>query len=176
MVTFFLDYYSLLLVILIFQDHSWYNRIWLEYFTKKYNKWENRICLLFFLFSVYLMYSKFHCLPTHNKIHNKGIKVSLSNRLINYQYQTKYRLELWATCILNLDKRKMFMYFNQNSAIFSLNGKPLKLVNQFKYLGSNISLTENNVNIHFSKGWTNIDMIWTTWKSEFSHEIKRQLF
>ena len=39
------------------------------------------------------------------------------------------------------------MCFNQDGAILPLNGKPLKLVNQFKYFGSNILSTENNVNI-----------------------------
>ena len=42
------------------------------------------------------------------------------------------------------------MLFNQDGAIL-LNGKPLKLVDQFIYLGSNILSTENNVNICIDK-------------------------
>ena len=34
------------------------------------------------------------------------------------------------------------MYFKQDVAIFTLNSKPLKLVNQFVYLGNNISSTD----------------------------------
>ena len=40
------------------------------------------------------------------------------------------------------------MGFKQDGSISSLNGKPLKLVDQFIYLNSNISSTENNVKIH----------------------------
>ena len=35
----------------------------------------------------------------------------------------------------------------------TLNGKPLKSVNQFIYLSSNISSTESEVNIRISKVW-----------------------
>ena len=45
---------------------------------------------------------------------------------------------------VNLDKIE-FMYFNQNGSISSFNGKPLKFVYQFIYLGSNISSTEIDV-------------------------------
>ena len=44
-----------------------------------------------------------------------------------------------------------FMCFKQDEAISTLNGKPLKLVDQFIYLGSNISFTESIVNIHLGK-------------------------
>ena len=44
------------------------------------------------------------------------------------------------------DKTK-FMYFKQDGAISTLNGKSLKLVHLFINLGSNISSTESNVNI-----------------------------
>ena len=39
------------------------------------------------------------------------------------------------------------MYFNQDGPISSFNGKPLKKVDQFIYLSSNISSTESNVNM-----------------------------
>ena len=55
---------------------------------------------------------------------------------------------------MNTNKTE-FMYFKQDDAIFWLNGKPLKLIDQFKFLGSNISSTQSNVNIHIGKlvGW-----------------------
>ena len=43
------------------------------------------------------------------------------------------------------------MCFKQNGAISLLNGKPLKLVEQFIFFGSNISFTEINVNIRIGK-------------------------
>ena len=47
-----------------------------------------------------------------------------------------------------------FMYFIQNGVISILNGKPLKLVDHFTYLSSNISSTESDINIHIGKAWT----------------------
>ena len=49
-----------------------------------------------------------------------------------------------------------FMCFNQDGAICSLNDKLLKLVDQFTYLGSNISSTESDVNTRVGKAWTAI--------------------
>ena len=46
---------------------------------------------------------------------------------------------------------KEFTCFNQNGVLFSLNGKTLKLVDQFKYIGSNISSTESDINIRADK-------------------------
>ena len=40
-----------------------------------------------------------------------------------------------------------FMCFKQDAAISTLNGKPLKFVDQFIYLGSNISSTERDANL-----------------------------
>ena len=52
--------------------------------------------------------------------------------------------------------------------ISSLNVKPMKLVDQFTHLGSNISTTEHNVNISIGKAWTAIGRLITTWKSDLS--------
>ena len=54
---------------------------------------------------------------------------------------------------MNLDKTE-FMCFKQAGAISALNGRPLKLVNPFTYLGSSISSIERNVNICIGKAWT----------------------
>ena len=51
---------------------------------------------------------------------------------------------------VNSHKTK-FICFNQDGAISSLNGKPPKLVDHFIDLGSNISFTENEVNISIGK-------------------------
>ena len=53
-------------------------------------------------------------------------------------------------------ERIEFVSFNQDGAISSLNGKFLKLVDQFIYLGSDISSTESDVNICIGKALTAI--------------------
>ena len=63
-------------------------------------------------------------------------------------------------------KKPEFMCFNQDDAI-SLNGKPLKLVDDFIYLGSNISSTESIINKCISKAWTTIIRLSTIWKTDF---------
>ena len=39
-----------------------------------------------------------------------------------------------------------------------LNGKPMKIIDQFIYVGSNISSTESDVDIHIGKAWTTINI------------------
>ena len=51
---------------------------------------------------------------------------------------------------VNADKTE-YMYFNQRGDISTLNGGPLKLVYKFIYFGSNISLTENDINMWLAK-------------------------
>ena len=51
---------------------------------------------------------------------------------------------------VNSDKTE-FMCFIQNSAISLLNSKLLKLVDQFIYIGGNISSTKSDVNILIDK-------------------------
>ena len=57
---------------------------------------------------------------------------------------------------VNSDKT-VFTCFNQDSTIPSLNGKPLKLVDEFMYLGRKISSTESYVNICINNSWTAIE-------------------
>ena len=49
------------------------------------------------------------------------------------------------------ENKTVFMCFNQEGAISTLSGKPLKSVNQFTYLSSNISSTKSNISIHIVK-------------------------
>ena len=51
-----------------------------------------------------------------------------------------------------MDSNKVeFMCFKQDGVISSLNGKLLKLADQFSYAVSKISLTESDVNIRIGK-------------------------
>ena len=52
-----------------------------------------------------------------------------------------------------------FMCFKQEGDISTLSIKPLKLLDQFTYLGSNISSTERDINICFTKVRTGIDWL-----------------
>ena len=59
---------------------------------------------------------------------------------------------------LNEDASKReFMNFKQEETNYTLSSKPLKSVDQFTDLGSNILSTESDVNIHLGKGWTTIN-------------------
>ena len=63
------------------------------------------------------------------------------------------------------------MCFKQKGTISSLNGKLLKLEDQFTYLVSNISSTENDDNVHIKNIWTAIDRLFMTWKSDLSDKF-----
>ena len=76
---------------------------------------------------------------------------------------------------MNGNKRK-FMCFKQKGAISTLSGKPLKLEDQFTYLGTNISSTESDVNIHLAKVCNAIDSWSILWKSDVSNKIKWDFF
>ena len=53
---------------------------------------------------------------------------------------------------------------------------PLKLVDQFTQLDSNIKSIKNNVNIYIDKAWTGIDWLSTIWKFGRSNKIEQEFF
>ena len=74
-------------------------------------------------------------------------------------------------CLQPLGYKTELMCFNQNGVISSLNGKSLKLIDQFANLVSNISSTESDVNLHRGKAWTAIDKFTMIWKSDPLNKI-----
>ena len=60
--------------------------------------------------------------------------------------------------------------------ISTLNGASLKLVDEFTYLRSSISSTENDIYTLLVKVWTAIDRLSVIWKSDLSDKIKRNFF
>ena len=73
---------------------------------------------------------------------------------------------------LNLNANKTeFMCFKQEGAISTL-----KFVDQFTYLGSNISSTESNVNIYIGKSWMAVNRLLIIWKSHISDKIRWEFF
>ena len=69
-----------------------------------------------------------------------------------------------------------FMCFNQEGSMKTVAGKPLKLVDTFTYLGSNIASTEKDVNIRIGKAWGALDGLHIIWKSNIPDEMKREFF
>ena len=59
------------------------------------------------------------------------------------------------------------MCFKQDGAISTLNNRPLKLVDQFRYISSKISSTERIVNIGLEMMWTALDRLLIIWKWDF---------
>ena len=53
---------------------------------------------------------------------------------------------------------------------------PLKNVNEFSYLGSNIASTEKDVVTRITKAWTALDILRMIWKSTLPDGMKRQFF
>ena len=68
------------------------------------------------------------------------------------------------------------MCYNHDGQITSLNGKDLKKVDQFTYLGSNISSTESDVNIRIGKAWATVNKLSKIWKSNLPARMKRDFF
>ena len=66
--------------------------------------------------------------------------------------------------------------FNQRGDIFTLTGRPLKLVDKFTYQGSSVSSTEKDINVQQAKTWTAIDRLSIIWKSDLTDKIKRTFF
>ena len=76
---------------------------------------------------------------------------------------------------VNADKTE-FMCFNKREDISTLNGRSLKLVDKFTYLGTSISSTENGINTWLAKAWTAINSLSVIWKSDLTDKIKRSFF
>ena len=57
------------------------------------------------------------------------------------------------------------MCFKHEEDNSKLNGTPLKILDQFTFIGSNISSTKSDVNVHIEKMWITIDRLSIIWKS-----------
>ena len=57
------------------------------------------------------------------------------------------------------EDRTEYMCFNQKRNISTLNGGFLKLLDKFMNLGSNVSSTENDINMGLTKVWIPIDRL-----------------
>ena len=76
---------------------------------------------------------------------------------------------------MNANKTE-YICFECEGAISTQSGKPLKLIDKFIYLSSNILSTESDVNICLVKVWTAIDKLLIIWRSDLSDEKKWDFF
>ena len=72
------------------------------------------------------------------------------------------------------------MSLNQDSSVSmsmkSLNGEAIKNVLDFKYLGSYIASTDNDVRIRIGKAWAVMNNLSKIWTSNLSLRLKRNFF
>ena len=68
------------------------------------------------------------------------------------------------------------MCYNQTGGITTLEGTPLKLVDNFTYLGSSVESTEKDIDTRLTKAWTAINRLSIIWKSDLTDKMKRSLF
>ena len=69
-----------------------------------------------------------------------------------------------------------YMCYNQTGDISTLEGTPLKLVDKFTYLGSNVESTEKDIETRLTKAWTAINRLSIIWKSDLTDKMKRSFF
>ena len=69
-----------------------------------------------------------------------------------------------------------YMCSNQTGDISTLVGTPLKLVDKFTYLGSNVSSTKKDIDTRLTKAWTAINRLSIIWKSNLTDKMKRIFF
>ena len=82
-------------------------------------------------------------------------------------------------CLISLiwmANKTEFTCFTHERAISNLSGRPLNLVGQFTYLGSNISSTESDLIIYMGKALTAINKLRIIWISDLSDEMKWNFF
>ena len=72
---------------------------------------------------------------------------------------------------VNSDKTE-FICFKKKGVISTLNGKPIKPVEKFTYLGSNISSTESGVNTRIRKARVATNKLSVIWKSDLTDKLK----
>ena len=73
-------------------------------------------------------------------------------------------------------KKTEFISFNQKGQMKSLNGKEIKAVEDFTYLGSRIVSSESDIQIRKPKAWSALNNMNKIWKSSLPNYLKRNFF
>ena len=76
---------------------------------------------------------------------------------------------------VNADKTE-YMCFNTQGSLNTIKSEPLKQVDTFTYLGSNISSSEADVKSRIGKAWGALDKLNTIWKPSHPKQMKRRFF
>ena len=61
-----------------------------------------------------------------------------------------------------------YLCYNQTGDISTLEGTPLKLVDQFTYIGSSVESTEKDIETRLAKAWTASNRLSIIWKSDLT--------
>ena len=114
----------------------------------------------------------------------KGKRQTISHR--NYSQYSLCRLSSASckyTCLGQIWSRQQevlvftLIQIKQSSCVLiQIMPSPQQLLDKFIYLGSSISSTESDVNIHIGKVWTAINRLLTIWKSDLFDKIKWEFF
>ena len=78
--------------------------------------------------------------------------------------------------MINMFIKDLITAHNQTGDISTLDGTPLKLVDKFTYLGSNVASTEKDIDTRLTKARTAIDRLSIIWKSDLTDKMKRSFF
>ena len=76
---------------------------------------------------------------------------------------------------VNVDKTE-YMCFNTQGSLNTIKSEPLKQVDTFTYMGSNISSSEADVKSRIGKAWGALDKLNTIWKPSHPKQMKRRFF
>ena len=72
--------------------------------------------------------------------------------------------------------KTQYICYNQQGELKSIDGKDIKEVKEFNYLGSNITSTERDVQIRLGKAWAALNSLDKIWKSSLPASLKRNFF
>ena len=73
-------------------------------------------------------------------------------------------------------KKTEFISYNEEGTMKTQNNIPLKKVDDFKYLGSYIASTDNDIKINIGKAWSALTNMNAIWKSNLPDGLKREFF
>ena len=99
-------------------------------------------------------------------------------QLLQYQTQCLHVLEEKANSVglrVNIRKTQNFN-INTDHKVRSVNGTQLKSVDNYTYLGSEISSMDKDIKIRIAKSWSALDKLSSIWKSNLTATLKRNVF
>lgn len=77
---------------------------------------------------------------------------------------------------LNAAKTEAIIYNQPIDEINSMNGEKIKCVSDFKYLGSWIDNTQQDISVRKAQAWVACNRLSKIWKSNLKRDLKVRLF